>query len=167
MWRKTRAVAAACSLLIAAETYVANAEESAPEDGIRDSIQKVVQAINTQDLELYATAVTDDLLNMTLYGEGEEVISTFGRRARLEELAGLFKNAGVNRHAAMTPTEIHVSGDWAYVHVDGVLTFTPQDENSPPGSRHKLDIYMFYWKDPDQGWQTERSMAVVRESTTL
>lgn len=136
------------------------------EEAIKECIQRVARAINTQDLELYGSSVSRDLLNMTLYGSGQDVVSTFGRKARQDELRTLFGNSGVTRHAAMTPLEIHISGDRAYVHVDGTLTFTPQDD-SGRGTRHRLDIYMFYLQDPAEGWQTERSMAVVRDTIEL
>ena len=143
-----------------------NQEEVTPEEGIRASIQRVADALSTRDPELYGTAVTADLLNMTLYGEGQEIVTTFGRQARLDQLKELFKDSRYDTQAAMTPLEIHVSGDRAFVLVDGTLTYVPREAGAGAGSRHRLDIYMFYWNDPEQGWQTERSMAVVRESTS-
>ncbi|MEM9623977.1 MAG: hypothetical protein AAF993_20220 [Pseudomonadota bacterium] len=137
------------------------------EDGIRESIQRVAEALSTRDPALYGTAVTADLINMTLFGSGQEIVSTFSRQERLDQLEERFKTLAFDMQAAMKPLEIHISGDRAFVLVDGTLTYTPKEDSNEPGSQLRLDIYMFYWKDPVQGWQTERSMAVVRESTPL
>jgi len=168
MHRKIVVLAITLALLFTYSSVRVSAEELSDEDGIRDSIQRVAEALSKRSVDVYASAVTENLLNMTLYAPGQEIVTTYGRQARLDQLEQVFfTDTKFDTLAEMTPLEIHVSGDRAFVIVDGTLTYTPKVANTEPGRRHKLDIYMFYFKDPQKGWQTERSMAIVRETTAL
>ena len=168
MHRKLTVLATILVLLLNDVSIGVSAEEPSEEDGIRDSIDRVAQALSQRSVEIYGSAVTENLLNMTLYAPGQEIVTTYGRQARLDQLEKVFfSDTKFDTLAEMTPLEIHVSGDRAFVIVDGTLTYTPKPGNTEPGRRHRLDIYMFYVKDPQQGWQTERSMAIVRETNTL
>ncbi len=168
MHRNLRVLATMLVLLLTCSGVRASAQELTAEDGIKDSIQRVAAALSKRSVDVYGSAVTENLLNMTLYAPGQEIVTTYGRQARLDQLKEVFFNdTKFDTLAEMTPREIHVSGDRAFVIVDGTLTYSPKLGNKEPGRRHKLDIYMFYFKDPKEGWQTERSMAIVRETKTL
>lgn len=155
-------------LLAVCPSAVASSQEPTEEESIKDSINRVSQALSERSVEIYGSAVTEDLLNMTLYAPGQDIVTTYGRQARLDQLEKVFfSDTKFETLAEMTPLEIHVSGDRAFVIVDGTLTYTPKQGISDPGQQHKLDIYMFYFKHPKEGWQTERSMAIVRETKSL
>lgn len=139
---------------------------AAAEEGIRESLRIVTRAYNEHDPELYIRATTEDLLNMTVQEVGgRDVIATFDRSARLEELAEKWANPAFEGSATVEPNEIYVAQDRAFAIFDVNQTFTPK-----PGQPGKiidrfLQLYLFLKDEPGVGWKTERSMTIVRSST--
>ncbi len=140
------------------------AEHQSDEDGIKANIAGIVTAVNERDLEKYGSLVTADLVNMTQYAPNSRPIATFSRQARLDELQKSFDENLYTSEASMEPTEILVAGNRGFASIDGTLRFTPTpaQRDKLRGSLATLELHLFYLKDQELGWLTERSMAIVR-----
>jgi ketosteroid isomerase-like protein len=149
-------------LILLVITTTALADEQSAEDLIRANIAQTVEAINSQDLEKYARLATVDLVNMTKYGIDGDLISTVGRQVRLDQLEANFANNPYTTTATMTPIEILAQGERGFARIDGSLRMTPKQSGDLKAHTMKLDLYLFYLKHGEHGWQTERSMAIVR-----
>ena len=138
------------------------AEEQSAEDGIRANLARIAEAINSKDLDKYGDNVTSDLVNMTASLQGE-ASSSVGSQARIDELRAFFETSPYTRHAAMDPLEILVDGDRAFALVKGTLSFTPKQGTELDEYTLTVDLHLFFRRVEEHGWQTERSMAIVRE----
>lgn len=136
-------------------------EEQSAEDGIRANIAQIVEAINDKDLIKYGSLVTPDLVNMTKHGLEGELISTESRQARLDELKTSFEGALYTSAITMEASEIFAEGDRGFARIDGTVSLTPKQEKMSEFSQ-AVDLYLFYRKDKEHGWLTERSMAIMR-----
>ena len=137
------------------------AEEQSAEDGIRANIAQIVEAINDKDLDKYGSLVTPDLVNMTKHGLGGELISTVSRQERLDELRTSFRGTLYTSAITMQASEIFAEGDRGFARIDGTVKMTPK-QTELSGFTQTVDLYLFYHKDKEHGWLTERSMAIMR-----
>ena len=135
-------------------------DESAHQE-IEENIAGIAQAVNTQDLEMYGRLVTEDFLNMNQSLDGE-VTSTVGRQSRLDLLKEFFEQSPFEIQATMTASGIFVDGQKGFAKIDGMLEFKPKPESTLDGFTLYLDLYLFYTRDEQLGWLSERSMGIEK-----
>jgi hypothetical protein len=146
-------------------TSIVVAEEQSEEDEVMANLTRIYEAVNEKDLDKYRDNVTVDLVNMTRHENGD-VTSTVGAQTRLDELETFYETSPYTRNALMVPVEILVDGDRAFALIDGTLKFIPKPKTAVRGYTLKVDLYLFFHKVKEYGWQTERSMAVVKGCST-
>lgn len=137
---------------------------SAEEDAVAANIAGIAEAVNTMNLEKYGKLITEDFVNMNKDMEGV-VTSTVGRRARLDVLREFFESNPYQIRATMTPREVVVDGNRAFARIDGILELSPKKGIDLQGFTLKLDLYLFYVRDGDMGWLSERSIGLEKTRT--
>ncbi len=141
-----------------------NATEQSAKDEVEANIVGIAEAVNAMDLEKYGKLITADFVNMNedLHGE---MTSTTGRQARLDVLRTFFDKSPYATKATMKPSVIHIHGDRAFACVDGTLQLVPKDGTDLRGFTLTLDLYLFFLKEKEHGWLSERSMGIERTRT--
>ena len=143
-------------------------EAAHAEEGVKESLRQIQQAFNEQDLDIYARNVTEDLLNMTVYEVGgRDVVVTYSREERLAELASIWEARPFVGTAEVKATEIYVVKDRAFATYDVLQKFKSKHDLDDSDMERRLELFLFLKEEPGVGWQTERSMTVVRSQTSL
>lgn len=150
------------------DSIVAAADPDTTSDtaAVAANIAGIAAAVNGMDLEKYGSLVTDDFVNMNQDLDGK-VTTTVGRQARLDVLERSFRHNPFNIHAEMIPREISIAGDRAFARIDGTLTLTPKENTDSAGFSLTVDLHLFYLKDHELGWRSERSMGYERARKEL
>jgi hypothetical protein len=134
------------------------------EQEIEANIAGIAEAVNTMNLDRYGKLITADFVNMNKDMEGV-VTSTVGRSERLDVLRDFFESNPYRTNATMTPREIVVDGSRAFARIDGILKLSPKEGVDLQGFTLTLDLYLFYVRDEEMGWLSERSIGLEKTRT--
>lgn len=140
---------------------------SGGENGIRENVTAIANATNRQDLDSLGRPVTGDLLSMTVYEVGGPAGTTFGCVSRLDQLQVFLLAGEFSRISDMHPVEV----------------FADEERVCSPkqllNTRRKIGCWTpllrsvfssctsSMQKNAEEGWQTERSISVVRSRATF
>ena len=136
----------------------------AGEEAVKANIAGIAEAVNAMNLEKYGKLITEDFVNMNRDMEGV-VTSTVGRRERLDVLSNFFESNPYRTNATMTPREVVVDGDRAFARIDGTLKLSPKEGVDLQGFTLTVDLYLFYIRDRELGWLSERSIGLEMART--